>query len=79
MLRQNVSAVQYEKHEGTDVLRLSKKFECLTSFFEINWPVLLAYYELPGTAQGPAETARSSFGSLATRYVISVVTHFAKS
>lgn len=49
------------------------------AFFEINWPVLLAYYELPGTAQGPAETARSSFGSLATRYVISVVTHFAKS
>lgn len=51
----------------------------MSHIFEINWPVLLTHYVLPGTAQGPAETTRSSFGSLATRYVISAVTYFAKS
>lgn len=46
----------------------------MSHIFEINWPVLLPHYVLPGTRQGLAETTWSSFGSLATRYVISVVT-----
>lgn len=48
----------------------------MSHIFEINWPVLLAHYALPGTAQGPAETARSSFGSLATRCVTLCVPMF---